>query len=356
MKKLLILLLALFMMAGCSKPVETKEEVVKEDDNVEIETSETKDYEALYQSTLDHYYEILLYQTLDGEDGRGDDGIMEVVMMFQDEAISNIGYSIEDISGDGVLELIIGLIDGTGIYDVYTLVDDKPQFVFEGWMRNYIERIEDNHFFGFGSNGAIYSITYAFHLSEDGTEVIYDDYCFSYEKNEDYTDVGFYRNTTGEWNPEVSEEMDEDEYWNKYDEYSQNKKPFTFNCLKDFDTNVPVFTVKEMEDLTGKEFVEFGNETSLSHLQFECTKTVEDFTLIRLTVEDMDDYGNVTFSYEPLLEQGLLEANVPFVANVTFMGDLPEYGITYTDHRGVLRVFGVEVSGMDGSLHLVPLV
>ena len=36
-------------------------------------------------------------------------------------------------------------------------------------------------------------------------------------------------------------------------------------------------------------------------------------------------------------------------------GSIPSYGISFTDPNGAARLFGVNVSGMDGSLELVEI-
>ena len=50
------------------------------------------------------------------------------------------------------------------------------------------------------------------------------DYYFTYEKDEDFTEIGFYHNTAGDWDPKVSEELDvsEDEFWAISDALARN--------------------------------------------------------------------------------------------------------------------------------------
>ena len=49
--------------------------------------------------------------------------------MDQDN-LSDAGYKIEDIDGDGTSELIIASKNSSLIYDLYTLVNGKPKNYF----------------------------------------------------------------------------------------------------------------------------------------------------------------------------------------------------------------------------------
>ena len=88
--------------------------------------------------------------------------------------------------------------------------------------------LEDGTFFNEGSAGAIYKIFEHVKLEPDATEVSYIDYYFSYEKDASMEEIGYYHNETGEWDPNVSEEMTEDAFWEKFAEYGEGVKTLTF--------------------------------------------------------------------------------------------------------------------------------
>jgi len=96
---------------------------------------------------------------------------------------------------------------GTMIYAVYTISDGVPKFVFEGRTKHSYRPMTDGGVFYQGSEGAMYTIFGIYDIAENGQNLIPREYYFTFEKNEDKTDIGFFHNTTGEWNPSVSEEL-----------------------------------------------------------------------------------------------------------------------------------------------------
>ena len=85
---------------------------------------------------------------------------------------------------------------------------------------------------------------------------------------------------------------------------------------------------------------------------FSTDTKVTDFALLSVVLESISDDGIAEFSYETVYLQEKLEPGLPLVVNMTFYGDLPNYGIGYTDTDGTVRHFTVSISGEDGSLIL----
>ena len=100
-----------------------------------------------------------------------------------EERLSKIGYCIEDISGDGIPELIIGTINnksenkGTRIISLYTTVDGKAYLAREGciridgWARCRYYLLDDGLLYHEGSGGAANISRSISCLSEDGASV-----------------------------------------------------------------------------------------------------------------------------------------------------------------------------------------
>ena len=89
-----------------------------------------------------------------------------------------------------------------------------------------------------------------------------------------------------------------------------------------------------------------------SEIVFFPEDTVTDFQLLSLFLEDVDENGNLRFSVTPLCTLAALSPDIPLLVNLTFYGDLPGYGIAYTDTDGTEKQFCFGISGMDGSLFL----
>ncbi len=262
MKKILTVALALGLcisMAGCGKDDEEKSfkdeavaSVVKEAETVEAETipststDEEKDiakednteaaatvspfeggeYSAFtYEGSDTPYYKIIetVYSAIVNKDqdamaGDGFTGLFEPIM-YNENALDNLGYALMDLSGDGIAELIITEpcnylettpLGGRMVYSVYSVKDGEPVLVFEGWYRNRYSLLIDNTFFNEGSGGAAYACAGNFYLSEDGTQLLCNHFYFTSPKPEN-SDVSYvFYNQTGDWDTETSVEIGPD--------------------------------------------------------------------------------------------------------------------------------------------------
>ena len=202
---------------------EEEEESVKEDTSLDSEDTKEKeahDYTKVYSRVLEAHLRLIK----NGGEGEfeGSIGVSEAVMGLEtEEALSAVGYIIQDISGDGIPELLIGEYSeedgafGTMIYALYNCTNGVSECVFEGWYRNAYHWMGDGMFTYSGSGGAIYSMFGTAALSKDGTALEWQDYYFTYEKDENFEEIGCYHNTTGEDNPVDSEVLDIslDDFW-----------------------------------------------------------------------------------------------------------------------------------------------
>jgi len=97
-----------------------------------------------------------------------------------------------------------------------------------------------------------------------------------------------------------------------------------------------------------------GTEVSESAVKvvFSAESTVSDFRLLSIAMQDIDENGIFTFSAEELYSQPELTPERPLEADLVFLGDIPNNGISFTDADGNVKYFSVDMSGMDGSLIL----
>lgn len=169
-------------------------------------------------------------------------GLMEKVMAVSgDEALLTTGYAIADISGDGVPELLIGervLYEGrteTSLFSCHSVKDGKLVPVFEGWARNRKQWLGENRFLAYMSGGAASSgfgiVRYEGEKTDDYLQAhevkeVWEELYFS---EDSVTGVKYYHNnnSTGEWDPQKSEELHESEsIWNIYAEWEEACSPF----------------------------------------------------------------------------------------------------------------------------------
>ena len=108
-----------------------------------------------------------------------------------DNPLEHIGYAYKDINIDGVDELFVGIIYDDdelpgAIYDIYTIVDNKPALVVSGTARNRYYNF-DNHFISnvWSGGAGLYGIG-IYNLESNSTEMIYQfGYKCDYYENED---------------------------------------------------------------------------------------------------------------------------------------------------------------------------
>lgn len=172
----------------------------------------------LYGALLDGFYDILCGgDSAFVEDCGGAVGVREVVSLLGSRAaLYQVGYAIQDITGDGVPELLVGLIKdgdgaasfGTTILAVYTSPGARPVCVLEGWARNHFLLMDGGRFLREGANGAMSSSFGEYTLSADGRQLSCTSFYFTAESPLDSGEIEVYYNTAGTFDPSQSEKLD----------------------------------------------------------------------------------------------------------------------------------------------------
>ena len=211
-----------------------KETITPTPEQMVTPTPEAKvDVMQIYSTVIRKYYDLIC----SGGDGTvevvGEMGVIEAMGgLDTEEALNSIGYTIRDLSGDGIPELVIGEFSeadtgyGTMIYALYTLDNGEAKLVFDGWYRSCYRWMGENRFAYNGSGGAMYSIFGIAELTEDGKALQWKDYYFTHETDESFSEIGCYYNTTGEWEVSVSEKLDItlDELWELEEQLLKDKQ------------------------------------------------------------------------------------------------------------------------------------
>lgn len=127
---------------------------------------------------------------------------------WDENPLTALGYAVEDLSGDGVPELVIGFLPDHSIlqYAVYTLVDGRPQVVFE----------DEEGSLGYLGNGSFHYVASlptgmglgTVSLSNDGAQILCEDFYFTLDDIFGGGTVTIYHNTTGSLDPAESELTD----------------------------------------------------------------------------------------------------------------------------------------------------
>ena len=109
---------------GGKKPVGTKDP--------EQTSEQATDPDLAYGELVERFRALVSDPFGQDSDKPGEMGVLETARAAGDNAVYEMGYLIEDLSGDGIPELAVGGLNGM-TNALYTLVDGKPELVFEGW-------------------------------------------------------------------------------------------------------------------------------------------------------------------------------------------------------------------------------
>jgi hypothetical protein len=69
----------------------------------------------------------------------------------------------------------------------------------------------------------------------------------------------------------------------------------------------------------------------------------------------VDAEGKATFDVETVFNIPSLRSGIPLAVPMSFPGDIPSNGFSYTDTDGTTKTYSIGVSGRDGSLVVTPL-
>lgn len=323
-----------------------------------------------YQQVLDRYYALLTDKNAQGT-GEGETGVWEAALYPGDTggALDSIGYALQDMSGDGVAELLIGAIThrddqlayGSEIFAMYACIDSVPTLTFEGWARSRYYTAAEGTFFYQGSNSASFSLFGSYTLSPDGARLVCRDLYFTCEKPNVPDETALYHSQTGSAEPADSEELTipEEQFRQLEATLESQVRPI---CLIPFSQYTPsspenggVLPLQVCwPDKMPDRFDTFGAPAEGgSGILFTASGTVKDFRLLTLTLADADSEGKITFRTEEVYYQQALTPERPLLAYPSFYGDIPNNGVSFVDEQGNTRYFAISISGRDGSLELV---
>ena len=338
---------------GGKKPVGTKAP--------EQTSEQATDPDLVYSELVERFRTLVSDPFGQDSDKPGEMGVLEFARAAGDNAVYEMGYLIEDLSGDGIPELAVGGLNGM-TNALYTLVDGKPELVFEGWYRSSYVYMGDGHFYYYGANSAAENGQGVFYLTKDGTELECESFLFTGLNRDGDLDV--YYNETGSWDPAESEKSDmtAEDFW-ALDPAGEPLPLTPFSGTgggsasgSEFPVSVRYLTEAGDVDC---DWVTLYDGDGAASLLFTTDSPVTEFTVLTLELKDFTETGAAIFSASPVvLEKGVdslpevMTAGTPVAVQLGFMGTIPNYGISYVDGGGNLRRFALVQSGYDGSVLL----
>lgn len=324
------------------------------------------DYAQQYAPILESAYAFVLKN---GEEKEGFNSLAEVKQFNgAEKAGAIIGYTMQDISGDGVPELLLGYAEqkqgqgyyGNDLYAVYTLVDGKPQLQFEAWFKDRLRLLKGNTLFMQGTSGAAESYTGRFAL--EGTKKKCLDFFFTKPDEHNPERIIVYHNQIGTSDPKQSEKsaVTLEELGDMGSDFSF--EPVEFVPLKNYpQQGLKGLAKKHINiewqrdsrlDLAQAESFSAPNAAPSARVVLTSDEALPNFKVLGLDVANIDESGHISYNTKALYTKASLPKNTPFVLTLTTFESIPYTGIAFEDDLGRARRFTIEQSGMDGSVSL----
>lgn len=364
-----------------------------------------------YESLLWQYHAMLWEGSQTAELTQGQTGVWERAMgLTPQQALEQIGFLVLDLNGDMVPELVIGEaalpqddpVPAGLLFAVYTLADQQPRLVLEGWARNRYYSLGQGRFFHQGSAGAMHSAFGVFALSPQGPGLVCEEFYFTGEQ-QGSQELALYRNTTGQWDPAQSSgfALGEPAFWRLEEELLSQVQPLALTPFwqlapvgaggeegpasaghqaggflqdgadspvglgpqgqtgdSDLTASFPVLAHFEEDAPQSPQMplaFALPSDSPTARVQFTALRTVRDFRLLSLVLGDVSEQGQVSFTTQVLLALPVLTPQQAVLAELPFDGDLPAFGISFIDEKGQSPIYAVEISGKDGALLLTEL-
>ncbi len=373
---LLAMLVGVSLLAGCSsKPkaeapiTPTKEKVAAAaKDAVKVthvaEASEPIDYLAKYDSVLEN---ILNHLMLGTDPVDGPDELMGILEYNKangfNTSYTNLGYTLKDISGDNIPELLVGDTpqgnERQTLYMIYGLKNDTPQLRANGHYRMAYHLLDNNEILMTASEGAASSIYGTYKLDFHGEKLNSIIYRFS-AINAENNRIEFYQNFYGKFDKSISEQITPNDFealeekllnrivklpltaFSEYEKAKQATKPYVIPTI----THAQA-VIGDVPDFIRHDVI---NSQYSIEIAIVSQQPLSDFKLLKLTYRDSND-GKVHFATQTLYT--VRELTLPFITSVDFPGSIPQYGISFVDKKGNAHQYSINQSGKDDSLQLI---
>ncbi|MBE6573044.1 MAG: hypothetical protein E7652_01470 [Ruminococcaceae bacterium] len=375
------LLLSALLLSSCASSItvntdkneqkDVTESLDKEiHDTTSSENNASPDYKEIYKDIITEYHEYVKSGIDNDTDvPEGMTGIAES-MRNHDYPEEALGFSIKDINGDAIPELLFGETyvyqadTSSQILALYTLVDGEPQFVFESWSRYRFYITNDNKIYTEGFSGALFSSVELITLPQNSSKLEYVECYFTDIKEDDTENVYYFSNPTGEFDQSAEDtvEITSEEY-QSFTELMGSKLisidffPFTYyeSSLNNTD-NVRVqyekYTFCDTDDI---EFFEAYTGEYSNSLILTAYENVTDLKIIKLNEGTITDNGTAVFDEEIIYSKEEFKKDDMLKITVSFGEILPHYAISYIDSNGSEFKKGIYDSMMDGSVYLAQL-
>ena len=335
-------------VVSSNEDVEMAEEIVEPSSEPTEEPKEKKPLspEEIYTPVIDGYYADLVSEfPIDNYFPMTLGSFETTLSATDDEILNGVGYTIQDINGDGIQELLIIQVSDRGqtryfgekILALYTIANDEARFLAGGWARNRYYLLSDGQIYNEGSSGANDSSFETYILPEQSSML----------------------------EQIISEDSSSDDYELKCEEMGKLIEKIAITTFAEYETSedypqsAKTFWSAVYVAPAEKSFATVGSDSYTAStseyardLVFFTPSEVSEFKFNSLKAVNSDN-GELTFAEEELYSLDSLVMDKAVTITVEFPGDTPNYGISYKDAAGNIKRYAICESGFDGSIYLM---
>jgi len=281
-----------------------------------------------------------------------------------EDIYENVGYVLYDLNTDGIPELYLTGLDRVKsetetVFAAYGVDGSEAVNLFYGWARNRYLITTDGLIGNMGSSGAAYTTLAVYSVDKGSSRLKVNDYYFTYPTDDE--NIGVYYNTTGSSDMEESEDRTgEDGFDRLWDKVENETRSFLPVPLSEYKKTGEITVLSQKAVQAKKDVAASAKgdnydshscvDNSQTTITLYATENVKNLKVLKLSIKDVSEDGKVTYDSEELYSQSSLLVIRPLDIGITFYGDLPEYGISYTKADGTTENYAIYESGYDGSI------
>lgn len=337
-----IIALLIFLLHGCGNANASNREAKKtapdEKENARAAIDTMQVYYPIIEKEAD-----IISGALPPDDSKGWVGLSSIVTTEVEgdpgKWMRELGWAVRDLDGDNVLfiGMITGNIEGgqgNMIIAMYNIKDGKAHNLIDAGYRDawYLMDPGDS-FLELGSASAACSIIASYRYMPNETPHISCD-SYLYTGLNEAGDHTFYSSYTPTVDPAKGRKLDWT--WNDWKQVEFNLTDQTIYIrLTPFEVLRPVKVTQD------RDWVNFTTSTD-----------VKDFKVWKLSDVDYTEDGKMTYKKTEMKDYGQFKAFENEMLFMPFIGDSPQYAVSYVDMLGHPVMKMLMVSGMDGSLQL----
>ena len=164
--------------------------------------------------------------------------------------------------------------------------------------------------------------------------------------------IVYYTNTTGEYDPEKSETIENYDFEKAADELLASKEKIAFKPLSEYKQSKPLNAAAFSDEIKASASFRLFEDSGRNTV-FTATEDISSVVLYDITDIKFNDEGSIMeYTSVPVYKVPELKAGETLVAGLEYGDVLPCNSIGFVDKNGVMRSFVITQSGKDGSVIL----